>query len=258
MKDVDYSQLLSTKLPSEGAVRRVAIMQPYIFPYIGYFQLIASSDVFVIYDNVQYVKKSWVNRNRILLQERAFELVVPIHREHSKCLIKDVMPYIDDYFINKFFRRLKAAYSKAPHYTEVRQMLWRVLQEPHSNIVALCLHFIQEIDQYLGLNNSYFLSSELIGIGSDLTRQDKLIAIAKLFGAREYINSPGGKALYCRDEFKRKGLELFILSPPRCRYQQFGKQFVPNLSLIDVMMFNDPLSTRKMIKDFRTERLPID
>lgn len=226
---------------------KIAIMQPYFFPYIGYFQLIAAVDLFVLYDNIQYTKKGWINRNRILLNGSDTFISVPLKKD---CDTLDVRQreLAADFKPGKLLAQLDGAYRKAPFYTHTMALAESTLRHDtrnlftflHSSLIKTCAH--------LGLSTPIHVSSG-IDIDHALKGQDKVLAICKATGARTYINAIGGQALYAAEDFRREGIELrFIRSQPFA-YDQWDAPFVPWLSLIDVLMFNPVEQVRAVIEN---------
>lgn len=215
---------------------KVAIMQPYFFPYIGYFQLIASADVFVIYDNIKYTKKGWINRNRMLLNGSDAMFSLPL-RKDSDSLDVVQREISTDFDRAKLLNQIKGAYRGAPFFDDVFPLLERVIQNKDSNLFRYIRYSVEVVCEALGIRTRIVTSSEL-PVERDLKSQDKVIAICKAIGADKYINSIGGVELYEKDEFYENGIDLSFINPWAFNYVQFGGEFVPWLSIIDVMMFN--------------------
>ena len=215
---------------------RVAIMQPYFFPYIGYFQLMAAVDLFIVYDNIKYTKKGWINRNRMLQSGKDVMFSLPL-RSDSDSLDVRARTLAADFNRDKLLNQLRGAYSRAPNFTEVFPMVERAVRHEDTNLFAYLHHALIRTGEHLGLTTPIRVSST-IEIDHGLRNQDKVIALSKAVGATTYVNTIGGLDLYDRETFKASGLELqFIRSTP-FEYRQFGDPFVPWLSIIDVLMFN--------------------
>lgn len=227
---------------------KIAVMQPYFFPYIGYFQLMASVDRFVLFDNVQYIRQGWINRNRILLNGQPSIITLPLKKgsrfNNINCRqISDVFSHI------KLLNQLREAYRHAPYQAEVFPLLESILDCERDNLFDYLLHSLNVLRDALSLNCEIIISSD-IPIDHELRAQDKILAICKELNADFYINLPGGRALYDVETFEQQGVNLHFLQPEYLNYQQFTSNFVPWLSIIDVMMFNP----RETVSRFCHER----
>lgn len=220
----------------EGNKMKVAIMQPYFLPYIGYFQLIASADVFVIYDNIKYTKKGWINRNRMLLNGVDTTFSLPMRKDSDSLNVvqRELSP---DFDRTKLLNQFKGAYSRAPYFSQTFPLLERIVRCVDNNLFRYIHHSLVETCAHLGIATEIRISSE-IDIDHNLKSQDKVLALCKATGADIYINTIGGTELYSRDEFKERGVDLKFIKAKPFEYSQFGAAFVPWLSIIDVLMFN--------------------
>lgn len=220
---------------------KLAIMQPYFLPYLGYWQLIASVDCFVIYDNIKYTKKGWINRNRLLRDGDAvtFSLPVAAGSDSLDVVQRELAPSHDR---RKLLAQFQGAYAKAPHYAETLPLLREIIECPEQNLYRHVRHSVDRLCAHLGINTQ-IVASSAVPIDHSLRSQDKVIAICKSLGAAEYINPIGGTELYESAAFAEQGLRLSFLRATPFEYTQFGdKPFVPWLSIIDLLMFN-PLET---------------
>lgn len=215
---------------------KVAIMQPYFFPYVGYFQLMAAVDLFIVYDNIKYTKKGWINRNRMLQSGKDVLFSLSLRSDSDSLDVRD-RALATDFNRDKLLNQLRGAYSRAPNFAEVFPMVERAVRHEDTNLFAYLLHTLIRTCEHLGLTTPIRVSST-VEIDHGLKNQDKVIALAKAVGATTYVNAIGGLELYDREAFQAQGLELqFIRSRP-FEYRQFGAPFVPWLSIIDVLMFN--------------------
>lgn len=218
---------------------RVAIMQPYFLPYIGYFQLIAAVDKFVVYDNIKYTKKGWINRNRMLVNGKEALFTVPL-RSSSDALNIGERELHGDFDRVRLISKFQSAYRRAPFFNETMGVLEQVVKHDDSNLFGFLRNSIASITSHLDIATDLCISSDL-PIDHSLTSQDKVLAICKALGATTYVNAIGGKALYSTEAFAKQGIDLkFIRSGPFV-YPQFGNDFQPWLSIVDVMMFNSPV-----------------
>ena len=215
---------------------RVAIMQPYFLPYVGYFQLMAAVDLFIVYDNIKYTKKGWINRNRMLQSGKDVMFSLPLRSDSDSLDVRDRV-LAADFNRNKLLNQLRGAYSRAPNFAEVFPVIECAVRHEEANLFAYLHHALSRTCEHLGLTTPMRVSST-VEIDHGLKNQDKVITLVKAVGATTYVNAIGGLDLYDRETFKANGLELqFIRSSP-FEYQQFGDPFVPWLSIIDVLMFN--------------------
>lgn len=214
----------------------IAIMQPYFCPYIGYFQLIRAADVFVVYDNIKYTKKGWINRNRLLANGEATTFSLPIKKDSDALDVRDRW-LAEDFDRRKLLNRIRAAYQKAPFFEETFPLVERVVQFEDRNLFSFIYHSLREICVFLGITTSLIKSSDL-AIDHELKSQDKVIGICQSLRAESYVNPIGGRELYSKDDFRDAGLELKFLETCDVVYRQFDAAFVEFLSIVDVMMFN--------------------
>jgi hypothetical protein len=227
----------------------VSIMQPYLFPHIGYFQLMASADVFVVHDDVQYIKSGWINRNRILSNGEPRWVTLPVAAAAHRLNINQRRYARGSERPRQFLRRLEAAYHAAPNSAEVLALVSALLFHEDRNVAAFNTHALRGIAEAIGITTPLVVSSEMTKDGS-LKGEARVIAMCEVLGAETYVNPIGGTALYHQACFAEHGLELaFLQSDPRA-YQQFGPVSVPGLSIIDVLMFNDAATVREMLEEF--------
>ena len=217
---------------------KVAIMQPYLFPYIGYFQLMNAVDEFVVYDNIQFSKKGWINRNRILVNGAADYISFPLKKDSDfldvrERLLSENWPVERKKLLNK----ITELYRKAPYFKDAYPVIERTIAAEENNLFKFILNSLQVINEYLGIKTPIVISSS-IDIDHSLKSADKVLAICKKRGATTYINPIGGVELYDKTIFLKEGVQLYFLKTGDVIYKQFDNEFVPFLSIIDVMMFN--------------------
>lgn len=215
----------------------LAIMQPYFFPYLGYFQLIASVDKFVLLDDVHMIRQGWVNRNNILLQGKAHLISIPVQKASQNKLICDLELVDSAMWREKMFKTLRQAYSKAPYFSDVEPLVASVLQFPNNSLSHFVLQSITSVAEYIGLKTK-FVPSSSVYLNAYLKGQERIIDICLQEHAGSYINAIGGQDLYSKKAFSDKGISLQFVKMRSVDYQQFGANFVPSLSIIDVLMFN--------------------
>ncbi len=223
---------------------KVAIMQPYFMPYIGYFQLINAVDVFVVYDNIEYTKKGWINRNRILVNGKDEFITLPLKKD-SDYLHINQRNLADSFEVDKhrILRKIKECYLKAPNFKQTFVLIEEIFSFDCTNLFEFILNSIKIICKHLDIKTELFISST-ININHDLKSEQKVLAICKSFNADCYINSFGGIELYSKEVFFKENIELKFLSKSEYSYSQIGPKFVPNLSILDVLMFVDSLAVQ--------------
>lgn len=226
---------------------KVAIMQPYFFPYIGYFQLINAVDVFVIYDSIEFSKKGWINRNRILVNNKDYVFTLPLKKD-SDFLNVDERFLSDNWNSDKIklLNKIKEAYRKAPFYNDVIVILEDALNYEDKNLFGFIKNSLIKVLDYLEIKTKIIQSSE-VNFDNSLKNQDKVIAICNALKAKSYINPIGGLELYDKEVFKASGIELQFLKANPITYQQYENEIVMFLSIIDVMMFNSVGDIKKFI-----------
>lgn len=219
---------------------KVAIMQPYFFAYIGYFQLIAAVDKFIVYDNIKYTKKGWINRNRMLQNGKDEVFSLPL-KSASGYLNVCERELAADFNRDKLLNQIKGAYRRAPYFAQTVPLIEQIVRYERTNLFHFLHHSIIKTCEHLGITTEIKTSSD-IAIDHDLRNQDKVLTLCEAVGASTYVNAIGGMELYSQETFRNKGVELKFIKSRRFEYPQFGDAFVPWLSIIDVMMFN-PLDT---------------
>ena len=225
--------------------KKLGVMQPYFLPYIGYFQLIAAVDVFVVYDNIEYTKKGWINRNRMLRNGSDAVFSLPLKKDSdSLCVFERRLS--SDFKREKLLAQFAGAYRKAPHYERTFELLNEVMLCPSSNLFDYLWHSIACIHEHLGMDTKLLASSQ-VSIDHDLKSQDKVVALCQELDAASYINPIGGKQLYSTPAFRAAGVELNFLRARAQEYRQFENRFIPWLSIVDVLMFNELEAVKALV-----------
>lgn len=215
-------------------------MQPYLFPYIGYFQLIRAVDRFVVYDDVAFIKQGWINRNRVLINGAPAFFTVPIKHASSFALIRDTQ--IDDdaqhlRWAEKMLKTCDHAYRRAPEFDRVFPLLEQVFNRETTHIADIALASLKAVTAFLDVQTPFIDTSSTYA-NSHLKGEDRVLAICAAEAATDYVNLPGARELYSQEHFAARGIKLWFLQPRPIEYRQFGAPFVPSLSIIDVLMFN--------------------
>lgn len=227
---------------------KLAIMQPYFFPYIGYFQLINAVDKFVVYDDIKYTKKGWIQRNRILNngKDDLFSLSVQKDSDYLNVVERRLA---DNYLESnlKILRKIEDLYRKSPFFKEAYPLVEKVFTNTnHNNLFEFILFGIEEVIKYLSISTEVIISSSL-KIDHSLKSQDKVMAICKKLKATQYINAIGGQELYSKEYFTKEGIILNFIKSLPIEYKQFNNEFIPWLSIIDVLMFNSVEEVNRML-----------
>lgn len=233
---------------------KLAIMQPYFFPYLGYFQLIHAVDEFVVYDSAQYIKGGWVNRNRILVKNTPKIISLPLQKDrHCKSINQRGLAEGQwQHEKKKVLTTLHQTYAKAPFYNQAMPVFEMCLSYEQLNLADFITFSLRHVAEYLSIRTPLVMASDM-SVPDRPTAQAKVISMCQLAGADHYINSIGGRELYSSQAFKDNNLRLSFLRPGLPEYPQFQQPFVPGLSIIDVMMFNAPSDIRRMLRTFSLE-----
>lgn len=248
---IDRVCLYLTLSNKETKEMKLAIMQPYFLPYIGYFQLLHLVDKFVVYDNIEFTKKSWINRNRILSYNGEQKFSIPIKKESDYLNIVDRHLSIDYIKYNqKTLRNISAVYQKALHFDKIFPILESIfLFKEQENLFEFILFSLKKIKMLLQINTDIIISSE-VDIDHELKGRDKVLSICKAVGADHYINAIGGRELYNKEDFAKEGIKLNFISTLPIVYKQFKNEFIPSLSIADVLMFNSIDRIQLMLNEF--------
>ena len=217
-------------------IMKAAIMQPYFFPYVGYFQLINSVDQFIVYDNIKYTKKGWINRNRFLQNGSDVVFSIPLKKDSDRLDVRE-RTISADFNKGKFLNQFREAYRRAPYFEQAFSVFEKVVLNDETNLFNYIYNSITEICEYLTIDTEIVISSHL-QVDHSLQGKDKVVALCKHVGADVYINAIGGQDLYSKEDFIARGIEIKFLKPKPLEYRQFHDEFVPWLSILDVMMFN--------------------
>ena len=224
---------------------KVGIMQPYFLPYIGYFQLIASVDKFVIYDNIKYTKKGWINRNRMLQNgaDKTFSVALAKASDRLDIVEREIS---SDFNRQKLLSQFRGCYLKAPHFEDVWPLIESIVSFQDDNLFRYIQNSIVLICDYLDIDTEIIVSST-VAADHDLLSQDRVLSICEAMNANIYVNPIGGVELYSANEFASKGYELRFINTNTIEYAQFGDAFVPWLSILDVLMFNAKDQCKQLI-----------
>jgi len=240
----------------EKTDKAIGIMQPYFLPYIGYWQLLNAVDEFIVYDNIQFTKKGWIHRNRHLSGGNDKMFSIPLKKDSDYLDICERFPapqYKKDGI--KLMRKLEGAYQKAPFFEETFPLINQCINQEdtikieNKNLFEVVLYSVKKIADHLEINTKMTISST-IDINHDLKAADRVVDICHHQKATTYINSIGGTHLYDKQSFKEQGLKLCFLKARLIEYKQFNENFIPALSIIDILMFTGKQGAIKMLKEY--------
>ncbi len=230
---------------------KLAIMQPYAFPYIGYYQLLKLVDLFVIHDDVQWIKGGWINRNRILVEGAPKYFTLPVAKSTSYAKINErSFPADKKVQLSKVYRQIENNYRQAPCFEECSKLLRECFEIPTTNIATFITETIIKTARYLSIETPIIRSSEL-KISDNLKGQERVIEINKKLDSSHYINPEGGVSLYQKERFEIESIKLSFLKAKPTDYQQRkSSEFQPFLSIIDVLMNNTPNQITPMLQNY--------
>ena len=225
---------------------KLGVMQPYFMPYLGYYQLIKAVDLYVVFDDVNYIKRGWSAQNNILINGQKYLFHIDVQNGSQNSLYCDVI-IIDDFV--RLRKTIEMNYKRAPYFVQTVGVLDSIFSYFDKRFNYFVLHSFQQVLSYLGINTQLVLSSTIQN-DRELKGKDKILDICRILNADVYINAIGGQELYDKEDFKKEGIELRFLRPQLMTYPQFSKEFVPSLSMIDVMMFNSVEEIVKMLDNY--------
>ena len=233
-------------------MKKVGIMQPYFFPYLGYFSLIRHTDLFILFDPVQYIRHGWIERNRILKQGDGWLYVqVPLIKQSHETLIKDVLIDNSTDWKNKMLAQIQPYKKIAPNYFEVRTLIEKIFASDYKDIVSLNKSALVEVCNYLSITTPIETFSKMnLSIATPTAPDEWALNICKAIGGvSEYRNPPGGKSFFDKQKYSEAGIDLVFHEVVVAPYNQ-RRDFIEGLSIIDVMMFNSPDEINLMLDNY--------
>ena len=228
---------------------KLAIMQPYIFPYIGYFQLIKSVDKFVLYDDVNFINRGWINRNRILVNGSDSMFTIPLKDASQNKLINEIDVNWDNNWKGKFLKTIEQAYKKAPFYENILPIIEKTIEVQEVQFNKIIENNLRLICEYLEIKTE-IISSSTIYQNTDKKAQERILDICLHEKANHYINPIGGLELYDKEIFANENMQMNFIKSSPVEYKQFKNEFVPWLSMIDVLMFNSKEEINKFLDNY--------
>ena len=224
-------------------------MQPYFMPYIGYFQLINAVDKFVIFDDVNYINKGWINRNNILVNGKANLFAIPLKEASQNKLINEIFIVDEAKWKPKLLKTIEMSYKKAPFFKEIYPLVEEIVNRGDSKISDYNYHTITRISEYLDIKTEIVSTSAKYN-NQNLKAQNRIIDICLKEGASTYVNPIGGTELYNKQAFIEKNMEMYFIKSNEVKYRQFANEFVPWLSILDVMMFNSIQTIKGFLEQY--------
>ena len=234
---------------------KIAIMQPYLFPYIGYFSLIKNTDFFVFFDTPQYIRKGWINRNRILSANGDITyFTVPIQKAYRNTPINKIIVSNNYDWKMKTLGQLNI-YKKAPNYGRVIDLVKGIFNTDTMLISDLAIKSIVKTCEYLDIDIKYDIFSKMNLALPEVKEPDEwALYITKELGYNTYINPPGGMSFFNREKYQINDVDLQFLVQEIIPYRQNREVFIPALSMIDVMMFCSCNEINEMLCKYKIER----
>ncbi len=226
---------------------KIAIMQPYLLPYIGYWQLIKSVDKFIIFDDIAYINKGYINRNKILVKGKPYQFTLELVGASQNKLINEIQIGKNS---TKILKTIELNYKRADNFKNVFPLIQNIFNQEENNLAKFIGYSLKKITNYLDIDTNFIYSSKITK-NNNLKNQDKIIFICEKLKANHYINLIGGVGLYDNAKFKSKNIKLSFLETNKIKYKQFNNKFVPFLSVIDVMMHNNKDIIFHMLKNYK-------
>lgn len=227
----------------------LGIMQPYFFPYLGYFDLINYSDRWIVFDTVDYIRHGWINRNRILHPSEGWQyVIVPTRKHKHNIAIKDVVVNDDQKWRERIAGQIQHYKKRAPYFRPVKELIEDCLSIGETSLSRLNAKILEKVCAYMAIDLRYELFSEMsLDLGEVNGPGDWALRISEALDADEYINPPGGAEIFEPELFDKSGIKLTIRQIPDLEYGCRGYEYIPKLSIIDVLMWNSPEEVKKFL-----------
>jgi hypothetical protein len=230
-------------------MKSIAIMQPYFFPYIGYWQLIHAVDCFVIYDDVNYIKGGWINRNRILINNIPTYITIPLHQSSPYKSICNTFLQPSFVWRDKLLKMIENTYRRSPYFSDIFAVIEKIIRCETDNLADFLAHQLQVLSVLMGIKTEFILTSRTYK-NDFLSGQERVIDICKHENASVYINAIGGKTLYDSNIFSEEGINLNFIEMCPLPYKQKSNEFIPYLSIIDALMEVGSIGIKEHINSF--------
>lgn len=218
-----------------------AIMQPYFFPYIGYYHLAYEVDKFIFLDDANYIKKGYINRNSIVINGASHEFSVPVSKISQNRKINQ-HEYTGEF--SGFLKTIEQSYKAASCFNAAMPVIEKIVLDQDNNVARKNAKSVKMVFEYLGIEREFFCASA-ISLDSELKGQDRIVALCKETGIDKYRNAIGGQSLYNREIFNASGVDLRFIKSDIRPYPQRSDEFVSHLSIIDMLMNCDKSTIKK-------------
>ncbi len=228
---------------------KTAIMQPYFFPYLGYWQMFAAVDKFVVLDDVNYIKRGYINSNSILINGCAKKITISLEKPSQNKLINETKLFFPAEERESLIKSITFAYKKASHFKDVFPLIEEAILFDTDDLTSFLVNTFELVRDYLSINTDILISSQ-IEKDNSLKAEARILEINKRLGSDDYINAIGGRELYSFDHFSDAGIKLNFIQMKPYEYKQFDNEFVSNLSFIDVLMFNSKDEIRTLLDNY--------
>jgi hypothetical protein len=232
---------------------KLAIMQPYFFPYLGYWQLIHAVEKFVIYDDVTYIKNGWINRNRILINNAPAYFTIPLYQSSSYKRICDTSLNLTLNWRDKLLKTIENTYRKSPFFAEVFPVIEKIILFETENLADFLTNQLLELSVFMGIKTEFVLTSRKYE-NPFLSGQERVIDICKQEKTDIYLNAIGGQTLYDSKTFSDAEIELQFIEMKPLTYSQKSTEFVPYLSIIDMLMNVDVEGVKEHLNAFELKK----
>lgn len=231
---------------------KIGVMQPYFFPYLGYFQLIGHVDRFILFDDVQYIRHGWINRNRILKPVEGVQYIIAPLAEHGQTtIIRDIAVKSGNDWKEKISRQLEHYKKRSPFYAEVQKLVTTCWENEETGLARFNAFCLKAVCDYIGIGFKVEISSAMNFDYSNVSDAGEwALRVSEQLGASEYVNPPGGISLFDPAKFEKSNIKLSFIHPQLAAYSQRRTTFEPGLSIIDVLMFNEPAKVREMLANY--------
>lgn len=218
-------------------------MQPYFFPYIGYFQLMKAVETFIMLDDAQYVERSWMNRNRINLNDRPAWITMPV-RNASRDLAINQRFYMLADGIPVINRKIQAAYSKSPFFADISAMLAGIFEYADANVARFNSNLLISVGRALDLHCQVHFASEFDN-PLHFRGEARILDLCQRLGVTHYVNAIGGTSLYQNESFRSVGIRLSFIRTRTVPQQ--APIDIGHLSIIHDMMQTGTECTRELL-----------
>lgn len=228
-------------------------MQPYFFPYMGHFSLVAACEKWVVFDDSQYTSRSWMNRNRVLHPSAGWSYInLPVHKTGLNSKIKDVLVVDKKDSWLRVRAQLAHYKNKAPFYNQVLSIVDEAFSVESHRLVDINVSSIKSVCRYLNVAFDYTISSRVNFDYSTVREADDwAFVITRQMGGEQYVNPSSGRHLFSRKKYIEGGIDLLFHEFEPFVYDCGQFKFESSLSILDVLMWNTVESVRSGLSCFK-------